>query len=138
VRPAVRLAVPGDLVFIQRKCHFTEKAALWKIGEDQIFLLTVDDDPAGYLSIGYLWSTVPYIDMLWIGEDYRNKGFSRDLLGFVEAYLKERGNALLYSSSQADEAEPQAWHRHMGFVECGVISSLNEGGIGEIFFRKKL
>ena len=42
------------------------------------------------------------------------------------------------SSSQADEPEPQTWHRAIGFEECGIISGLNEGGIGEIFFRKKL
>jgi predicted GNAT superfamily acetyltransferase len=138
VKAAVRLAVPDDLAFIQQKCHFAEKEVLRKFGENQIFLLTVDDNPAGYLSIGYLWSTVPYIDMLWISEAYQKKGFSRPLLGFVEDYLKERGHSTLYSSSTADEEEPQAWHRHMGFVECGVISGLNDGGIGEIFFRKRL
>jgi len=35
-----------------------------------------------------------------------------------------------------DEPEPQAWHRHMGFVECGIINGINENGIGEVFFRK--
>jgi GNAT superfamily N-acetyltransferase len=138
MEPAVRLAVPDDLAFIQRKCYFSEKEVLRKIGEGEIFLLTVDDHPAGYLSIEYLWSVIPCIDMLWISETYQKKGFSRNLLGFVEGHLKEKGYSILYSSSTGDEAEPQAWHRHMGFVECGVISGLNEGGIGEIFFRKLL
>ena len=138
MKVAVRLAVPDDLAFIMRKCHFSKEEVLRKIGEDQIFILTVENQPAGYLSIGYLWSTIPYIDMLWISEAYQKKGFSRNLLGFVEGYLKERGYTILYSSSTADEAEPQAWHRHIGFIECGVINGINEGGIGEIFFRKLL
>ena len=45
---------------------------------------------------------------------------------------------MLYSSSQADEPEAQAWHRRMGFEECGIVSGINEGGIGEVFFRRPL
>ena len=37
-----------------------------------------------------------------------------------------------------NEAEPQAWHRAAGFRECGIIAGINEGGIGEVFFRKEL
>ena len=37
-------------------------------------------------------------------------------------------------SSQVDEAEPQAWHRHIGFVECGILAGLNEGDVGEVFY----
>lgn len=40
------------------------------------------------------------------------------------------------SSSSEDEAEPQAWRRHMGFVECGFIAGMNEGGVGEVFSVK--
>ncbi len=32
----------------------------------------------------------------------------------------------------------RAWHRQMGFVECGRIESINEGDADEIFFRKEL
>lgn len=138
MKAAVRLGVPDDLAFIMRKCHFTEEEVLRKIGENEIFLLTVDGQPAGYLSIEYLWSSIPFIDMLWISEPYQKKGYSRDLLNFVEDYLREIGHETLYSSSQVDEAEPQAWHRHMGIKDCGVINGINEGGIGEIFFRKPL
>lgn len=45
---------------------------------------------------------------------------------------------MLLSSSQADEFEPQTWHRHMGFVECGRLEGINEGGVDEVFFRKQL
>lgn len=35
-------------------------------------------------------------------------------------------------------AEPQQWHRHVGFKECGIIHAINEGNIGEIFFVKTI
>jgi hypothetical protein len=58
--------------------------------------------------------------------------------GSLANRLRRQGHTVLYSSSQADEAEPQAWHRHVGFVECGFVAGINAGGVGEIFFRKQL
>ena len=40
------------------------------------------------------------------------------------------------SSSAADEAEPQAWHRAVGFEECGFVARLNHDEVGEVFFRQ--
>jgi len=37
-----------------------------------------------------------------------------------------------------DEPEPQAWHRRVGFSECGVLTGINEGSVGELFFRRRL
>ena len=68
---------------------------------------------------------------------YRRQGVGKALLRFIETFLREAGHEALYSSSQADEPEPQAWHRHVGFEECGFIAGINDG-IGEVFFRKSL
>jgi len=60
------------------------------------------------------------------------------LLARTEAELASQGHAALFSSSQAEEPEPQAWPRRVGFEECGLLAGLNEGGVGEVFFRKAL
>jgi len=60
------------------------------------------------------------------------------LLHFLEEFLRSKGHSVLFSSSQANEPEPQAWYRHMGFEECGFIAGINEEGVGEVFFRKVL
>ena len=57
------------------------------------------------------------------------------LLAFLEEYLRGCGQRML---SQVDEAAPQAWHRTVGFRECGLIAGINDGGVGELFFRKEL
>ncbi len=91
----------------------------------------------GYVRLEYLWSTVPYISLIGVLPEYRRQGIGQALLRFIETFLREAGHEALYSSSQADEPEPQAWHRHVGFVECGYITGINEG-VGEVFFRKSL
>lgn len=135
---SVRLAQPADLAFVSRDGYVPQEIILHKIKQEECFILEVDGQSAGYLRLEFLWSLIPYISLVMILETYRKKGFSRDLLGFVESHLRERGFNVLYSSSQADEPTPQAWHRYMGFEECGIINGINAGGIGEIFFRKTL
>lgn len=90
------------------------------------------------LRLEYLWSLVPFIALITVLPAYRRRGVGQAMLAFVEAYLRDQGHDALYSSSQADEPAPQAWHRHVGFVECGFIAGMNVGGVGEVFFRKLL
>ena len=91
----------------------------------------------GYVRLEYLWSIVPYISLIRVLPEYHRQGVGKALLRFIETFLREAGHKVLYSSSQADEPEPQAWHRHVGFEECGFIAGINEG-VGEVFFRKDL
>jgi len=134
----VRLADYSDLDFVSQEGYLPKEEVLRKIKRRECFVLGVDENLAGYLRLEYLWSLVPFIALIIIEEQYRGKGYSRELLGFVEIFLKNESYEVLYSSSQADELEPQAWHRHVGFEECGVINGINKGGVAEIFFRKKL
>lgn len=134
----VRLAHAADLDSVNQDHYISDEIILKKIAENEVFLLTVDGEAAGYLRLEYHWSTVPYMAMIHISAPFRGHGYSHDLLGFVENYLREKGFDILYSSSTGNESEPQAWHRAMGFEECGFIAGMNEGGVGEVFFRKNL
>ena len=139
-RPAltVRLANLDDLSFVTSDGYVAADVVQRKIIDNEVFVAERDGERLGYLRLEYLWSRVPYIALIRVAEPRRRQGAGRALLGNLETVLLQQGHAVLYSSSQADESEPQAWHRHMGFRECGILSGINEGGIGEVFFRKSL
>lgn len=109
-----------------------------KVSAGEVFVAMAGDDLAGYLRLEYLWSKVPYIGLVFVVPMLRGKGVGRALLGHVCDVLKSAGHRVLLSSSQVNEERPQLWHRKMGFTECGVINGINDGGIGELFFRKDL
>ena len=109
-----------------------------KVEQREIIVAEKAGQLVGYLRLEYLWSLVPYIALIWVVEDQRRQGIGKALLHHLENVLREQGHTALYSSSQANEPEPQAWHRHAGFEECGFIAGISGGGIGEIFFRKDL
>lgn len=104
---------------------------------EEIVIAEWNGKRVGYVRLEYLWSIVPYIALIQVLPEYRRQGVGQALLRFIETFLREAGHEALYSSSQADEPEPQAWHRHVGFEECGFIAGINEG-TGEVFFYKNL
>ena len=134
----VRRAFPEDLSFVCQDGYLPQDRVARKIADGEVYLARRDGQPVAYLRLEYLWSTEPYIALIRVLEAHRRQGVGRHLLGFVEEELLSAGRSVLLSSSQVDEPEPQAWHRHMGFVECGILAGLNEGGVGEVFFRKEL
>jgi predicted GNAT superfamily acetyltransferase len=134
----VRLANPRDLGFVAGDGDLPIDVVAQLVEQRRVYLASLDGEPAGYARIEYLWSKFPFISLVRVVERHRRRGLGRALLAAIESDAKRAGQTHLYSSSQADEPEPQAWHRHMGFVECGYIAGINPGDVGEIFFRKPL
>ena len=134
----VRIAVDDDLAFVGQDGYVAPEVLRRKIAAHEVLVAESEGVPAGYLRLEFLWSSIPYIALIRVSEECRRRGVGRALLQFIEQDLRARGYGMLYSSSQANEPEPQAWHRTMGFKECGIIAGINRGEIGEIFFRKPL
>lgn len=135
---SIRFATPADLDFVQQGQHLPTAIVQRKIEWQEIIVAEINRGLVGYLRLEYLWSVIPYIGLIRVLPEYQRQGVGKTLLSYVEEFLRGRGYKALYSSSQVDEAEPQAWHRQVGFEECGIIGGINEGGIGEVFFRKWL
>ncbi|MFW9800149.1 MAG: GNAT family N-acetyltransferase [Candidatus Thorarchaeota archaeon] len=138
-RVVVRFGEPRDLEWCVAEDPLANEMLMReKIMKDEIFIAELDGEPIGYLRLEFLWARVPYIGLVFIIEAYQHEGIARMLLDRLESHLKENGYDLLLSSSQVDEPEPQAWHRAVGFEECGILLGVNESGVGEVFFRKSL
>ena len=134
----VRLATPHDLAFVSRDGQVSCERVGRMIDDQQVYLAACGAEPAGYARVEYLWSKIPYLGLIWVLDAHRRRGLGRALLAAIERDAASAGHAFIYSSSQADEPQPQAWHRQMGFAECGFITGINRGGVGEIFFRKAI
>jgi N-acetylglutamate synthase-like GNAT family acetyltransferase len=134
----VRFAKAEDIHFVSQDGYIPASTVARKIEFNEVIVAEKNGKPVGYLRLEYLWSIVPYIALITILPTHQRQGAGKAMLDFTAAYLAENGHEWLYSSSQADEAEPQAWHRRMGFQDCGILIGINEGGISEIFFRKKI
>ena len=132
----VRPAREADLAFVAQDGYVGEDRVARQIAAGEVWIAEDGTTPLGYVRLEYLWGRVPYIALIRVLPEHRGRGTGGALLSAVEQHASAEGHPWLYSSSQADEPEPQAWHRRMGFAECGFLSGVNERGIGEVFFRK--
>jgi GNAT superfamily N-acetyltransferase len=133
-----RLARLDDLDFVAQDGYIPLDTVRRKIEDEEVFVAVRDTAPVGYARIEYMWSLVPFLSLILVQPSHRRQGAGKALLHAIEEFLRPRGHDALYSSSTIDEPEPQAWHRHVGFEECGIITGINREGVGEIFFRKRL
>jgi len=135
----VRFARTDDLAWCIAEDDLVDEVVIRrKIELNEIIAAEIEGQIVGYLRLEYLWSMVPYVGVIFIQEEYQSQGIGRAILRFLEAFLRSKGHKMLLSSSQVNEPSSQAWHRAVGFQECGILAGINEGGIGEVFFRKSL
>jgi len=135
----IRVATRDDLDWlVSRDDLIDRQEQARKIGEGEILVALTGGERVGLLRLDFIWSKQAYIAVVWVEEDHRRRGVGRAFLRFLDTHLTRLGCGTLLSSSEADEPGPQAWHRRMGFKECGFIAGINEGGVGEVFFLRKL
>ncbi len=135
---SIRFATSDDLDFVRQDGFIPTRIVERKIEQEEVIVAEWNGRLIGYMRLEYLWSLIPYIALISILPEYRRRGVGGTILRFTEEFLRDRGHNALYSSSQANEPEPQSWHRRQGFEECGIIAGINKDGIGEIFFRKPI
>ena len=126
---------------------FMEKYLKRKIESKDVIVAEAEGKLVGYLRLRYLGLIVPSLGIIGVSEEYQRKGVGTAMIRFLEENLVKQkgtkvfkldGHTVLHSSAEATAIESQKWHRALGFMECGIIDGINEGGIGEIFFRKML
>ncbi len=136
----IRFANQNDLeMAIELDLHRNKKVISNKIDMKEVIIAEVEEEIVGCLKIEYLWTHMPFISYIIVKEEFRGLGIGLALLSFLEKYLRdEKEVEFLLSSSMTDATKAQKWHMKRGFKECGFISSINEEGVGEVFFRKDL
>ena len=89
----------------------------------------------GWLRYSYFWDNTPFMNMLYINENYRNKGIGKELVMFWEKEMKGRGYELIMTSTLSNE-EAQHFYRKLGYKDSGSLLLDNEPL--EIIFTKSM
>ena len=100
------------------------------IGNGQVYVLKDDsiknggqnrrltDPVAGVLRYSLFWQSIPFVDLLYIDEAYRGKGFGSQMMSEWEQAMKTCGYKYVMTSTQADET---AWrfYEKLGYRKVG-------------------
>ena len=60
------------------------------------------------------------MNMIWVDEQYRDKGVGKKVVLFWEEQMKQRGFNLIMTSTQADEGA-QHFYRKLGYQDAGCL-----------------
>jgi ribosomal protein S18 acetylase RimI-like enzyme len=136
----VRFAeVPTDLAWCVRHDGWLDEPQLRrKLQAKEVVMADLDGELVGLLRLDYLWSSIPHVAQVRVVEHHRRDGIGRALVTFVEQQARSRGTDKILSSTRPDKIGAQAWHRQIGFAECGSLEGIGPNDEPTIFFLKML
>ena len=93
----------------------------------------------GLLWYCVLWDNLPFLNLVFVLEEHRRKGYAAQAMAQWEAEMKGHGYRMLLLSTQVDEGT-QAFYRKLGYVDCGglVFEGTPFHQPMEMFMRKVL
>ena len=133
----IRLATDGDLPFLsEHDLHISLSELDSAIRLGRVLLLeTAEGAPIGWLRWNLFWDNTPFMNLLYLLEDYRLKGYGRTLVSHWEALMREQGHTAVLTSTQANEGA-QHFYRHLGYEDVGGF--LLPGETYELIMHKAL
>lgn len=100
--------------------HISEAELKNIIAAKRILIMHQGDAFMGWLRFGLFWDNIPFMNMLYILDGNRRKGFGTALVSFWEKEMAKAGHCRILTSTQANE-QAQFFYRKLGYTECGVL-----------------
>lgn len=101
----------------------------------RVYVAQAQDEFAGWLRYNLFWDNTPFMNLLYVLEDYRGKGFGRALAEHWEAQMKLAGYQAVMTSTQSNEYA-QHFYERLGYAAVGGF--LPPGEPYELILAKKL
>lgn len=132
----IEYATVRDLQAITEVDHHIPKEMLKSsIISENVLIIKDDDQLVGLLRFNYFWDSIPFINMLFIDEHYRNKGVGTNLLLHFEKEMKLKDYRQIMTSTLANEGA-QNFYRKLNYQDIGGFVLDNEPL--EIILKKDL
>jgi GNAT superfamily N-acetyltransferase len=132
----VAFADPDDFDFLTREDHHVDRDVIReKVARREIMVAYADGRPVGFLRYGYLWDEIPFMNLLWVEEVSRGKGYGTQLVSSWEREMRKLGYDSAMTSSSSRELA-QHLYRSLGYVDVGSLLMPDEPL--EIVFLKEL
>ena len=132
----IRYAIESDLEFLKKYEHGICEAELRNsIRARRILVLFHKDSFIGWLRFNLFWDNTPFMNMLYLLEEYRGRGYGTHLVRYWETEMIKKNYKTVLTSTLSNE-QAQFFYRKNGYVDCGSLLLPDEPL--EILFMKNL
>ena len=103
------------------------------------YVIWEENQRVGIMAHCILWDNLPFLNLIFVKEEYRNRGFAKQAIICWENEMKNQGYKMTLISTQVDE-KAQHLYRKLGYIDCGglVFQNTPFDQPMELFFRKVL
>ncbi len=135
-RLTIRAATPRDIpMLLGYDRHVSVRELTHIVPMGRVLLAYSGEAFVGWLRYGLFWDELPFMNMLFVLEGQRGKGYGRQLALHWEQAMKREGYQTVVTSTQSNESA-QHFYRKLGYREAGALK-LSDDPI-ELVFQKPL
>lgn len=132
----IRNATMDDLSsLVKHDHHISEKELANLISLGRITIGEEEGEFAGWLRWNLFWDNTPFLNMLFLLEPQRGKGYGRELIVHWESLMANLGFDRVMTSTASDEYA-QHFYQKLGYTAIGGFTPSGEAY--EIIFEKTL
>ncbi len=136
MKVSINYAEIDDLEYlVNHDSHVTKEMLEKKIKREEIIIVRVDGKLAGWLRYNYFWDNIPFMNLLYIDKNFREKGLGSKLVHYWEKAMKEKGYKMVMTSTMSNE-QAQFFYRKQKYKDAGCLLLENEPL--EILFTKNI
>ena len=122
----IRYATENDFELLNKyDNHNCETELREGIKAKRILIMFNGESFIGWLRFNLFWDNIPFMNMLYFLEDYREKGYGSQLASFWEQEMKKSKYNIVLTSTKSNE-QAQFFYRRIGYVDCGSLLLPNE------------
>lgn len=133
----IRLAESKDKPkILHYDCHIPPARIGECIRNQRVYVLCDEKEIVGVLRYSLFWQSIPFLDLLYIDENYRGKGFGRQMMGHWESTLQAMAHRYVMLSTQEDETA-KYFYEKLGYHRIGAFLP-PEQDAEEIIYLKML
>lgn len=130
----IRTAKNEDLdILLQHDKHISKEELAHSILSDRVYILENDGEFTGWLRWNLFWDNTPFMNMLYILDGQRAKGYGRELVLYWEQKMRSLGYGRVMTSTASDEYA-QHFYVKMGYKAIGGFTL--SGDVYEMIFEK--
>ena len=132
----IRYAEETDILLLtEQDKHISREELKNSVCLKRILVLFVDEVFVGWLRYNLFWDNTPFMNMLYVTDSLRGKGYGKELVTFWENEMRRKGYDRVLTSTLSNE-QAQSFYRKLGYTDIGSLLLPDEPL--EIIFLKNI
>lgn len=132
----IRLAKVEDLETLHNyDRHVSRQELANSVSLNRVYVAEENGQVIGWLRYNLFWDNTPFMNMLYLLDENRGKGYGKQLAFYWEQQMKEQKYEMIMTSTAADEYAQHFYHK-LGYETIGGF--LMGGDPYEVILAKKI